>query len=47
MIIAASDKIATNIPANAPEELFSELVEPIIRSVTGSSQFSPEKQIGL
>lgn len=40
-MIAANNKTATNIPAKAPVELFSESFEPTIRSVTGSSQLTP------
>lgn len=45
MMIAASNKMATNIPANVPDELFSVSFEPTIRSVTGSSQFSPKNEL--
>jgi len=42
-MMAASNRMATNIPANAPDVLFSGSVEPTMRSVTGSSQFPPRK----
>lgn len=44
MINAASDKIAKNIPAIVPDELFSVSDEPTIRSFVGSSQLSPTKK---
>lgn len=43
MTIAPNKRIATNTPANAPEELLSVSKGPTIRSFNGSSQDFPKK----